>query len=132
MISFLKSRWKSIKIAFEGLLFVFRTQKNAWVHLSITALVIVVGALVDLSHLEWVVIVITLGMVWAAETFNTAMEVLIDYVSPEQRPVAKTCKDISAAGVLIAALMSILVGVLVFGPHLWGWLCALTGWFCGP
>ncbi|MFO8036511.1 MAG: diacylglycerol kinase family protein [Anaerolineales bacterium] len=128
MFSFLKSRWESIKIAFAGLLFVIRTQKNAWVHLSITALVIFGGVLVSLSRLEWVAVVITLGMVWAAETFNTAMEVLIDYVSPEQRPVAKTCKDISAAGVLIAALMSILVGVLVFGPRLWGWLWALTGW----
>jgi diacylglycerol kinase len=127
MISFIKSRWASIKIAFEGLLFVFRTQKNAWIHLSITVLVLVVGVLVDLSRLEWIAIVITLGMVWAAETFNTAMEVLIDFVSPEQRPAAKTCKDISAAGVLIAALMSILVGGLVFGPRLLEWLCALTG-----
>lgn len=132
MLSFLKSRWKSIRIAFEGVRFVLRTQKNAWVHVTITVLVLLMGVLMGLDRLEWVLILLTLGMVWAAESFNTAMEVMIDFVSPEQRPLAKTCKDVSAAGVLITAIVSVLVGVLIFGPRLWEWLCALAGWFSGP
>ncbi len=132
MLSFLKSRWNSIKIAFEGVLFVLRTQKNAWVHVTITSLVLLTGVLMGLDRLEWVLILLTLGMVWAAESFNTAMEVMIDFVSPEQRPMAKTCKDVSAAGVLITAIVSVLVGVLIFGPRLWGWLCGLAGWVSGP
>lgn len=121
MSSFLKSRWQSIQMAYEGVKYVLRTQKNAWVHAAITLFVIFLGLLVGLSRWEWVAIFLTVGMVWAAESFNTAMEALVDFVSPEQRPLAKTCKDASAAAVLITAAISILIGLLIFGPYVWGW-----------
>ncbi|MFO7944328.1 MAG: diacylglycerol kinase family protein [Anaerolineales bacterium] len=132
MLSFFKSRWQSIRIAFEGVVFLFRTQKNAWVHASITVFVILLGLLIRLNRLEWVLILLTMGVVWAAESFNTAMEVLVDFVSPEQQPMAKTCKDVSAAGVLITAGISVLVGLLIFLPHIWRWFTSSTRWIPCP
>lgn len=125
MNPFLKSRWRSIRVAFEGTKYLLSTQQNAWIHAGITLSVLALGLLIGLSRWEWVAVLLTLGMVWAAESFNTAMEVLIDFVSPEQRPLAKTCKDVSAAAVLITAVISILVGLLIYGPHLWGWFVRL-------
>lgn len=122
MFSFLKSRWRSIAIAFEGVQYLLRTQRNAWIHAGITLLVLITGAVLRITRLEWIVILLTIAVVWATESLNTAMEVLIDFVSPEKRPMAKTCKDVSAAGVLIASLIAIVIGLLVFGPYLWRWL----------
>ncbi|MBS3753861.1 MAG: diacylglycerol kinase family protein [Anaerolineales bacterium] len=132
MLSFFKSRWQSIRIAFEGVVFLFRTQKNAWIHASITVFVVLLGLLIRLNRLEWVLILLTMGVVWAAESFNTAMEVLVDFVSPEQQPMAKICKDVSAAGVLITAGISVLVGLLIFLPHIWRWLSLNTPWITYP
>lgn len=120
LFSFLKSRWRSIRIAFEGVKYLLGTQKNAWLHAVITVFVLVLGTAVGLTRMEWVTILLTIAVVWAAESFNTAMEVLVDFVSPEHRPAAKTCKDVSAAGVLIAALISVMIGILIFGPYLLG------------
>jgi len=125
MIAFLKSRWRSIKVALEGVVYLLRTQKNAWIHALITFFVLVMGILLGLSRMEWVVLLLTIAVVWATESLNTAMEVLVDIVSPQQRPIAKTCKDVSAAGVLIAAVIAVAVGVLIFGPYLWQWLVSL-------
>ena len=132
MLSFFKSRWQSIWIAFEGVVFLFRTQKNAWVHASITIFVVLLGLLVRLNRSEWVLILLTMGVVWAAESFNTAMEVLVDFVSPEQQPMAKICKDVSAAGVLITAGISVLVGLLIFLPPIWRWLSLYIPWITYP
>jgi len=62
--------------------------------------------------------VLVIGLVWTAEIFNTAMEVMVDMVSPEHSQGGKVIKDISAGAVLISALISVLVGILIFGPKL--------------
>jgi len=72
--------------------------------------------------MEWITLVLTIGLVWAAELFNTAVEVMVDLISPERRITAKICKDISAGSVLVTASISILVGLLIFGPPLWDWV----------
>jgi diacylglycerol kinase len=61
-------------------------------------------------------LLLVIGLVWTAEIFNTAMEVLVDMVSPEHSQGAKIIKDISAGAVLISAIISVLVGIMVFGP----------------
>ncbi len=119
MFSFLKSRWRSISIASEGVRYLLRTQRNAWIHAAITLFVLVLGLVFRITRLEWAVILLTIAVVWATESLNTAMEVLVDFVSPEQRSMAKTCKDVSAAGVLIASLIAIVIGMLIFGPYIW-------------
>ncbi len=117
--SFAQARFQAIKVALEGIKYVLITQPNVWIHGAFTLVVFLAAGLLKLPRLEWVIILITVGLVWASEIFNTAVELAVDVVSPEYDPKAKIIKDISAGAVLISVLVSILVGLLIFGPHLW-------------
>lgn len=119
MFSFIKSRWQSIQYAVQGIKHTLRTQPNTWVYIGISAAVLALGVWLSITPLEWAVILLTMAVVWAAECFNTALEVLMDLVNPQPHPVVKIAKDVSAAAVLIAAFMSVLVGLLILGPPLW-------------
>ena len=68
---------------------------------------------------DWAVLLLTIALVWTAEFINTALEAVVDLASPQHHPLAKVGKDVGAAAVLIAALTSILVGLLILGPPLW-------------
>ena len=118
MKSFYSSRVQSFRYAFSGLAYVLRTQKNAWIHLSATILVLVLGVLLGLSATQWALLAICITMVWITELVNTAVEILIDMISPDQHPLAKIVKDVSAAAVLLAAACSVIVGFFVFIPVL--------------
>ena len=109
----------SFKYAFEGIWYVLRSQRNAKIHLGVTLAVILLGLFLRLSALHWAVLLVTIGMVFAAEMFNTVIESLIDLVSPNYHPLAKIAKDAAAGAVFILAMMSVLVGLLVLGPPLW-------------
>jgi diacylglycerol kinase (ATP) len=119
------SRIKSIGIALEGIKYVFSTQQNVRIHGVITLAVLGLGVLFRIERVEWVSLVLVIGMVWTAEIFNTAVEVIVDLVSPEHSQGAKIVKDVSAGAVLVSALISILVGLALFGPRLWFMLSAL-------
>jgi diacylglycerol kinase len=84
--------------------------------------VIVLGFLLKITNVEWITLFLTIGLVWMAELFNTAIEALVDLISPEHHNTAKICKDVSAGSVVVSALISILVGLLIFGPPLWRWI----------
>jgi len=64
-------------------------------------------------------LLLSIALVWTAEFINTALEAVVDLASPQHHPLAKVGKDVGAAAVLIAALTSVLVGVLILGPPLW-------------
>ena len=119
---YLKTRLQSIRYALDGIKYILETQQNARVHLFFTLAVFILGFLFGITRMEWITLVLTIGLVWAAELFNTAVEVMVDLISPERRITAKICKDISAGSVLVTASISILVGLLIFGPLLWDWV----------
>ena len=119
---YLRSRLRSIQIAFGGIIHVLVTQQNARIHAGFTVAVILLGLLLDISYLEWMILLLVIGSVWSAEFFNTAVELVADHVSPDEDPVVKIIKDVSAGGVLIAVIISILIGLLIFGPRLWKWM----------
>ena len=106
----------------EGIRFALHTQHNARIHAVISVVVLLAAGLFGLSRLEWIMILVVIGLVWVAEIFNTALEELVDLVSPEQNLNAKVIKDLSAAAVLVSAILSVLVGVLIFGPRIWAWI----------
>jgi diacylglycerol kinase len=120
MKSFFSSRAESFRHAFRGWSHVLRTQKNAWVHSAIAAVVLVVGVWVDLPPRDWAVIVVTAALVFTAEFINTSIEAVVDLVSPDSNPLAKIGKDVGAAAVLISALAAVVIGMLILGPPLWG------------
>ena len=116
MVPFLRTRARSFKYAFEGWWYVIRTQQNAWIHAVVSVTVILMGLWLSLSPRDWAVIILAIAMVWAAEFFNTALEAIVDLASPEMHHLAKVGKDVGATAVLIAAIASILIGLLIMGP----------------
>ena len=113
---FVKSRKNSFLAAFQGLAFVLRTQRNAWIHLVMTIIVVGINIFLHLDIGEWITILLVIGLVWLAEFLNTAFEVLVDLASPEIHPLAKISKDVGAASVLIAAILAVIIGILILGP----------------
>ena len=110
---------RSFYYAFAGLSYLFRTQRNARVHVTIGAAACAIAAWVHVSRVEWAVLVFTIALVLILEGLNTAVEAAIDLASPKYHPLAKAAKDLAAGMVLIGALASIAVGLLILGPPLW-------------
>jgi diacylglycerol kinase (ATP) len=111
-------RLRSFKYAVRGMPTLIKTQPNARFHLLASVVVITVGVLLRFSAGEWCWIVLAMMAVWVAEALNTAIEQLADVVSPGFHPAIARAKDVAAAGVLIAAIGSLTIGVLVIVPHL--------------
>lgn len=106
---------RSFRFAGQGIVDLFRYENNAKVHLLIAGLVITVGWGLKLSRIEWAVLLTQIGLVWAAEAINTALEKLCDFVSPGLHPQIKAIKDLSSGAVLIVAVTAVVVGLLVLG-----------------
>lgn len=109
----------SFRYAFAGVGHLFRTQPNARIHLTISGAVLLVGLWVGLTARDWAVIAVAAGLVLAAEAFNTALEAVVDLVSPERRALAGVAKDVGAGAVTLAAIAAVVVGLLILGPPLW-------------
>ncbi len=108
---------KSFIYAFKGVWLVMRYENNMRVHLLAALAVLVVGLYFQLSVVEWAIIITQVGLVWAAEIINTALEKLVDLVSPEYHPLAGKVKDMAAGAVLVLSMGALVVGVLIFGSH---------------
>lgn len=112
-------RVKSFRYAFAGWWHVLRTQPNAWIHATVTVAVVLLGLWLRLSRTDWAILILTFTAVWTAEFINTAIEAVVDLVSPTPHPLAKTAKDVAAAAVLVGACGAVLIGLLILGPPLW-------------
>jgi diacylglycerol kinase len=119
---------RPFRFAVSGLWYALRTQRSMRIHLAIASAVLVVGLWLGLSADQWALLAMTSGLVLLSEMFNTMVEKLVDLVCPDYHPSAKTVKDIMAGAVLLAAIISVVVGLLVLGPPLWS---RLMGWYDG-
>lgn len=108
----------SFRFAFYGARQFFREEHNARIHLVITAMVFAAAWLLELSSREIILLVIVTGFVWVAEIFNTAIERMMDFISPHRHPQVKLIKDLAAAAVLVAACSAVVTGCLLFIPKL--------------
>ena len=79
--------------------------------------VIIAGIVLGITRTEWIMVVMCIGTVIAAELFNTAIEKLVDLVSPERHPVAGRVKDIAAGAVLVCAVAAAIIGLIIFIPY---------------
>ncbi len=118
----INKRLQSFTHAFRGLLYVIRTQHNAWIHLITSALVIIAGFAFNITLTEWLVILLAMGLVLTAEVINTAIEDLLDRFHPEYDRQVGLIKDVGAGGVLIAAIIAAIIGFIIFGPKVWALL----------
>lgn len=104
--------------AFFGLCYTFKSQLNFKVHIFIAFLVGFAGYQLKLSTAEWLWIILSIGMVLIVELLNTAIEVMVDFISPEIHPKAKIIKDVAAGAVLVTAITAACIGLVIFIPQL--------------
>ena len=118
LIEVIKGRIQSFKYAFQGSYHLFRAETDARIHLFAAILAIILGFYFSLTLVEWCVILLCIFIVFAAEAFNTAFEVLTDLVSPDHHPLAGKAKDLAAGAVLLVAIGAAFCGILIFLPKL--------------
>ncbi|WP_067837023.1 diacylglycerol kinase family protein [Amphibacillus sediminis] len=104
--------------ALNGLKFALIHEINMRVHLFMMLIVIAVAIILSISAVEWVLLSLTIGFVFVAELFNTAIEQLLDYLAPERHRLAGIIKDLSAAAVLLASIVAIINGIIIFLPKI--------------
>lgn len=110
-----RSRIKSILFAIAGIKEMIRSEPNARLHLIATVAVIIAGTVKHLTTTQWIALVFAIGFVWITETINTCVEKLCDFGCENQyHPLIKKIKDLSAGAVLIAALTSLVIGIIIF------------------
>jgi diacylglycerol kinase len=103
----------SFGYAFAGLAAAWRSQPNLRIHALLAVVVVAAGLLLRLAPAGWAIVALAIGLVVAAELFNTALEAVVDLASPQDHPLAKRAKDVAAAGVLVAALAAAAAGAAV-------------------
>ena len=110
---------RSFGYAFKGIARTIRTERNMQIHCCAAVLVVLFGALLHISRTEWMICLLLFGLVMGLELVNTAIEAVVDLVSPEKHPLAEKAKDAAAGAVLAAAIMAAVIGLGIFIPKLW-------------
>lgn len=113
----LKKQLRSFGYAWKGIQSCVGKEQNLSFHLIAAMAVIIAGIILGITRTEWIMVVMCIGTVIAAELFNTAIEKLVDLVSPERHPVAGRVKDIAAGAVLICAVAAAIIGLIIFIPY---------------
>ncbi len=110
----------SFKYAFQGIEEAWKTEQNLKIHFMIMALVIIAGFIFKISLIEWMVCLLLFAIVISLELINTAIETTVDIAMPEINEKAKYAKDIAAGAVLFSAMISIIIGLIIFLPKIFG------------
>jgi diacylglycerol kinase len=113
-----RSRIRSFGYAFRGISSLFRNEHNSRIHLVAAIVVVIAGIILKLNLYEWCMITIVIGLVFVAELINSAIESIADRVDPEWNDLIMKSKDFSAAAVLVAAIIALITGCLIFIPKI--------------
>ena len=108
----------SFRYAFCGICEAYKGEQNLKIHTVIAVLVVIAGFVLKISYVEWLICFVLIGLVLMAEFFNTAIEYVVDLASPEIHPLAKLAKDTASAGVLMMAIISAIIGLIIFVPEI--------------
>jgi diacylglycerol kinase len=114
----LKSRLQSFRFALNGLRSLLKYEHNSRIHSIAAISVIILGILMKIDLTEWILLINVIGMVFITELLNSALESFADSIKPEWNDMIGKAKDYSAAAVLIAVIISLLAGVIIFVPKL--------------
>ncbi|MDT3426555.1 undecaprenol kinase [Paenibacillus forsythiae] len=119
-----KRFWKSFWYAAQGIRQAFRTEQNMRVHSGFAVFVLLLAALFRVPPGDWLLLLLAITLVLAAELINTAIESVVDLVSPEVHPLAKAAKDTAAGAVFLTALFAVIAGIYVFYHPVMDWITA--------
>ena len=114
----IKKRLRSFRYAFAGLGVLFREEHNSWIHAVAASLTVIGGVVFRIRPWEWIAVIIVIGMVFAAEIINSALERTADFVKEERDDRKRDIKDLGAAAVLVCAFAAAFVGIIVFLPKI--------------
>ncbi|GIO05153.1 diacylglycerol kinase [Brevibacillus reuszeri] len=117
---------RSFSYALQGIVYTVKTQRNMQIHVAAATLVLAAAWWLQIPRSDVLLVFFSIGLVFSLELINTAVEAAVDLASPEWHAKAKIAKDASAGAVLIAAILSVGIGIMVFGPPL---LEKMTGWW---
>jgi len=127
----MNKRLQSFKHAIRGIRMVLKSERNMQIHLIFVLLVVFFGLLLCISPVEWMVCLLAFGLVMAAEMVNTAIETIIDLVSPDYHELAGRAKDIAAGAVLVASIAAAAAGLVIFVPKGIQLVITLWAYFTG-
>ena len=109
---------KSFKYAFKGLYKTFKEEQNLKIQAIAACVVVIFAVYFNITRMEWMFLVFVIGLVILMEIANSAIERVTDVLKPRIHDYVKEIKDITAAGVMIASLMALIVGAIIFWPYL--------------
>jgi diacylglycerol kinase (ATP) len=115
--SYFSKRIKSFGYAIHGIAAFLKSEPHARIHALATVLVIGAGVYCHLPALQWILLTLVIGLVWVTEMLNTVVEKIMDYLAPQYHERVKWIKDVAAGAVLVAAIVALITGVLVFVPY---------------
>lgn len=116
-----QARIKSFVYAWQGLTALLRTEHNAYIHLALTVIALLLSMCLRISAMELIALIITMALVWMAELFNTAIEKVADFVCAQKHPQIKLVKDVAAAAVMVTAVAALLTGCIIFLPKIYSY-----------
>jgi diacylglycerol kinase (ATP) len=116
--NYLKQRIRSFGFAFAGIAAFLRSEPHARIHAIATVVVVAAGAYFHIQAIHWIAILVVIALVWITEMFNTVVEKIMDHVAPDYHPRVKWIKDVAAGAVLVASIIAVIVGAVVFIPYL--------------
>ncbi len=114
----IRSRLRSFNYAFNGIKILVREEHNARIHIFAAICAVIAGFILNISSLEWISVLFSIGFVLAFEAINSAIESIADFVSAEKHDAIKKIKDLSAAAVLLSAITALIIGFIVFLPKI--------------
>lgn len=114
----LKKQLRSFRYAFQGIRCTFFKEQNLSFHYLAATVAIAMGLLLGIEKWEWVAVLLVIALVISLEMVNSAIEGIVDMVSPERRKEAGRIKDIAAGAVLVSAIGALIIGVIIFLPHI--------------
>ena len=104
----------SFKYAIAGIKSAVKNEQNLRIHFLAAAIVLIVAFLLKIPKVEFIVLILLIALVIVAELFNSVVEYIVDLITSEFHPLAKLAKDVAAGAVLFMAIVSVVIGILIF------------------
>lgn len=116
------SLYKAFRYAIRGILTAVQTERNMKIHIAAALIVFIAAALLQLDQIRWLFLLLVVAMVFVAELMNTAVEAVVDLITPEEHLLARVAKDTAAGAALVAAVFAVVIGVIVFYEPVQKWM----------
>lgn len=114
--NFFLNRIKAIKYAAKGFWILITSEHSIIAQVSIAIIMAVIGFLMQISATEWLFQIMAFGFILVAESLNTAIEKMADFIHPEYHKQIGRIKDISAGAVFFAAIIAVIIGLIIYVP----------------